>query len=223
MGLLGKNGFASAHVRERGGKCLVVQAVAGRSRGESAAEARDLWGSGSGWLGPSYPAEMSAGGPRTWSEIGFARPRSDLAGACLLRRTRLFVRGYVTGESAQAPIQNEDRYALDVSVMRESSDMQLQVTPGDTVMYLGEVENEDVPVLWAPMRVVRVDPVRAGRCHVWAIVDSLILSSHAGLDVIRRPEISAEDWEVVSSVAMSEAAATPGERRQLLGMFGLAG
>lgn len=163
------------------------------------------------------------GAPRTWSEIGL--PRAVVAGRGLFNVQELlssdrpwFVRGYLAGSGWEL-IQDEpeDRFGIGTAMLREDDADAHFLSIGDTVLYLGEVEGHDEPVLWPPALVVRMSS-GGRRRTVWTLDDKRHRAC-AGDQYVPLRSLEAGDRALVEDLVMSGRATTRAEMLQLYQLF----
>lgn len=95
-------------------------------------------------------------------------PRSPIPGQVLDAAAPLRLCGYLYEADSQ-PL--DDRFMLDqASFSTDSNGGPVQV--GDSIVWRGPAQGFDAPVLWAPARVVNVEPPSKGRQRVWSLQDT---------------------------------------------------
>ena len=169
-------------------------------------------------------SDVPASAPRTWAEIGVRREEVEYRGLFkndqpLTARPPWFVRSYVTEDSGWEPIDDDPdgRFSIGTALLREADSDGYALQVGDAVLYLGEVEGYDEPVLWAPALVVRLAGAR-GRRTAWTLSDRQIITDR-GDDHVPLRTLDPAVQALVEELVMSGRGTTPDELATLLRLF----
>lgn len=178
---------------------------------------------------------MGLNPPGQWADLPFELPSLDADPGTVLALPdgRLLVRSYDAFETATGLSTSDPnaRYQLDISDLRIHEDGAAGLPRvGDTVMYLGEVRDDQEPNLWHPMRVVYVADAAHRKpdspyspagdfLRVWCVQDLDLTPGQLDSDPCLPRHLLEDDWDTITDLAFSGRAATTAEAQALLAIF----
>jgi len=160
--------------------------------------------------------------PKSWAELSINEPKAAAsAGATLKSNARVFVRSYDKSASHRIPLASadEDRYFLDTDRMRQDSD-DLEVKVGDTVLFIGEVREDESINLWAPTRVVWVGSTEDDYTVIRCLRDGDLIHPGTGDACVPRHMLDAETLALIDELASPGQVATVTQALKLFALFG---